>query len=63
MAGRASLEGATLAIISMTQRAALEALVKTIKHIELETFDDFFHYFAEGVQFARFASTGQEVRS
>ena len=38
-------------LISLSQRNTLEALAKTVQHIELETFGEFFHFFAEGVQF------------
>ncbi|OHB79960.1 MAG: ferredoxin [Planctomycetes bacterium RBG_16_64_10] len=54
--GNASLEGATLALLSMSARRTLEALVKTIDHIELETMADFVHFFTEGVQFMPVAS-------
>lgn len=49
--GNAALEGATIALLSRARRNDLETLVRSAMHVELETFDDFFHYFAEGVQF------------
>ena len=58
--GNASLEGAAIALRSVSRRKEIEALVKTIEHIELETFSEFFHFFAEGVQFAPFNSLGRE---
>ena len=57
--GNASLEGATAALKSATSRSRLETQLKSVRHIELETFPEFFHYFAEGVQFAAFDSHDQ----
>ena len=49
--GNASIEGATIALLSTTRRDELEDLVKTIEHVELETDPDFFDYFVDGCQF------------
>ncbi|MEX0763040.1 MAG: ASKHA domain-containing protein [Dehalococcoidia bacterium] len=49
--GNASLEGATIMLISGPKRREIEELVKTIRHIELETTPDFFDFFVEGCQF------------
>jgi len=49
--GNASLKGARLALLSRRKRAALEALVRGIEHIELETTPDFFEIFVEACQF------------
>jgi len=51
--GNASIEGATIALLSKSRRDALEAFVPTIQHVELETDPDFFNYFVEGCQFQR----------
>jgi uncharacterized 2Fe-2S/4Fe-4S cluster protein (DUF4445 family) len=56
--GNASLEGATVALTSATQRRELEELVKGIEHVELETLTDFFDFFIEGIQFAPLQSSG-----
>ncbi|MCC5833454.1 MAG: DUF4445 domain-containing protein [Opitutales bacterium] len=49
--GNLSIEGATIALLSMTKRHEIEALVPTIQHIELETDPQFFDHFVEGCQF------------
>jgi uncharacterized 2Fe-2S/4Fe-4S cluster protein (DUF4445 family) len=49
--GNAAIEGACLALLSVSRRRALEELVKTIRHVELETDPDFFDHFVEGCQF------------
>ena len=36
----------------MAARAAVEDLVKTIEHVELETLEDFLYFFTEGVLFS-----------
>ena len=61
--GNATLEGATLALLDAPRRRELEQLVRTVVHVELETFEEFFHFFAEGVQFAGFDSSSldQEI--
>ena len=58
--GNASVQGATRVLISRSAREELEQLVRQVKHIELETFPDFFQYFAEGVQFAPFDRSSLE---
>lgn len=50
-AGNAAIEGATIALLSRTKRAELEALVKKVQHCRLETHPHFFDYFVEGCQF------------
>lgn len=52
--GNAAIEGATLALLSLTRRRELEERIKTIEHVELETNPDFFDHFVEGCQFQRF---------
>jgi uncharacterized 2Fe-2S/4Fe-4S cluster protein (DUF4445 family) len=49
--GNASIEGASLALLSRAQRNELEALVKRVTHCRLETHPEFFNYFVEGCQF------------
>jgi len=52
-AGNASLEGATIMLLSGKLRSRIEELVLKVEHIELETTDDFFDLFVEGCQFKR----------
>ena len=49
--GNAAVAGATAVLLSEKKRAGIEALVKNIEHIELETTPDFFDVFVEGCQF------------
>lgn len=49
--GNASLEGATIMLLSDRLRERIEQLVQTIQHIELETTPDFFDIFVEGCMF------------
>lgn len=49
--GNASVEGATIALLSRARRRELEDLVRRIEHIELETDEAFFDHFVEGCQF------------
>jgi len=49
--GNASIEGASIALLSITKRRELEELVKKVTHCRLETDPSFFHYFVEGCQF------------
>jgi len=51
--GNAAIEGATIALYSMSRRRDLEKLVKTIPHVELETDLGFFDYFVDGCQYMR----------
>ena len=55
--GNASLEGATLMLISGEMRRRAEEMVGRIEHIELETTPDFFDIFVEGCLFKPMAST------
>ena len=52
--GNAALEGATLALLSVSAREEIDQLVRRIEHVELETFPEFFHCFTEGAQFVPF---------
>ncbi len=49
--GNAAVQGAREVLLSRQKRASIEALVKEIEHIELETTPDFFEVFVEGCQF------------
>jgi uncharacterized 2Fe-2S/4Fe-4S cluster protein (DUF4445 family) len=49
--GNASLEGATIMLLSGDMRHRIEALVRRIEHVELETTPDFFDIFVEGCLF------------
>ena len=50
--GNAAIEGATLALCSMSARRRLEQCVAQIEHVELETDPDFFDRFVDGCQLA-----------
>ncbi len=52
--GNAAIEGATIALLSITRRKELEEMVQDIEHIELETDPNFFDYFVNGCQFTTF---------
>jgi uncharacterized 2Fe-2S/4Fe-4S cluster protein (DUF4445 family) len=49
--GNAAIEGATIALMSKSKRDELETLIRTIKHVELETDPNFFEYFVIGCQY------------
>lgn len=49
--GNAALQGARELLLSERKREAIDALVKRIRHVELETTPDFFDVFVEGCQF------------
>ncbi|MEI7799644.1 MAG: ASKHA domain-containing protein [Opitutaceae bacterium] len=49
--GNAAIAGACVALLSVTRRRELEAIVKTIRHVELETDPGFFDHFVQGCQF------------
>jgi uncharacterized 2Fe-2S/4Fe-4S cluster protein (DUF4445 family) len=50
-AGNTAIEGATIALLSMSRRQELENLVKRVEHCRLETHPSFFEFFVEGCQF------------
>ncbi len=56
--GNAALEGAAIALRSLSRRRALEDVVRRIEHVRLETHPRFFDIFVEGCQFVPF---GQEA--
>ena len=49
--GNAALEGAALALLSVSARRELERLVGRIEHVELEVSPSFFDAFVDGCQF------------
>ncbi len=49
--GNASIEGATLALLSASRRRELESLVRRVTHVELEMDENFFDTFVDGCQF------------
>ncbi len=49
--GNASLEGATLMLVSAELRRRIERLAATVQHVELETTPDFFDIFVDGCMF------------
>lgn len=49
--GNAALEGATIALVSLSRRQEIEAIVKRVEHCRLETHPAFFDYFVDGCQF------------
>lgn len=55
--GNAAIEGATLALQSVSLRRRLESFVTSIEHVELETDESFFDAFVEGCQFKPFGDT------
>ncbi len=58
-AGNAAIEGACMALLSMSRRRELETLVRRVTHCRLETHPQFFDFFVEGCQFKAVESTGQ----
>jgi uncharacterized 2Fe-2S/4Fe-4S cluster protein (DUF4445 family) len=54
--GNAALHGAAIALLSRSRRAHLEALVRRVEHVRLETHPHFFEFFVEGCQFAPFGA-------
>jgi uncharacterized 2Fe-2S/4Fe-4S cluster protein (DUF4445 family) len=58
--GNAALEGASIALLSASRRAALESAVARVEHVRLEAHPRFFELFVEGCQFESF---GTEVPS
>ena len=54
--GNAALHGAAALLLSASRRDALDALVRQIEHVELETEDDFFELFVDGCRFVPIAA-------
>lgn len=51
--GNATIEGASMALMSLSKRKHLREFVKNIEHVNLELDPNFFDYFVEGCQFKR----------
>jgi uncharacterized 2Fe-2S/4Fe-4S cluster protein (DUF4445 family) len=49
--GNAAIEGAAIALLSVSRRRELERLVTRVSHVELETDPAFFEHFVAGCQF------------
>jgi uncharacterized 2Fe-2S/4Fe-4S cluster protein (DUF4445 family) len=60
--GNAAIEGASIALLSVSARDALEGMVKRVEHCRLETHPDFFEFFVEGCQFKRVQSADRVIR-
>ncbi len=60
--GNAAIEGASIALLSMSKRQELEALVKRVEHCRLETHASFFDFFVDGCQFKTVQSADQVRR-
>lgn len=59
--GNAALLGASMALLSRSRRAELEALVRRVEHVRLETHPQFFEFFVEGCQFEPFATAAPQA--
>ena len=53
--GNASLQGATIMLLSQSLRGWMEKTSRQIEHVELETTPDFFDLFVEGCMFRSMA--------
>jgi uncharacterized 2Fe-2S/4Fe-4S cluster protein (DUF4445 family) len=60
--GNAAIEGASIALLSVTKRQELEALATRVEHCRLETHPGFFDFFVEGCQFKPVESPDQVAR-
>jgi uncharacterized 2Fe-2S/4Fe-4S cluster protein (DUF4445 family) len=54
--GNAALLGAAMVLLSRSRREELEALVRRVEHVRLETHPHFFEFFVEGCQLEPFGS-------
>lgn len=61
--GNIAIEGAAIALLSVSRRRELEALVGTIQHVELETDPGFFDEFVAGCQFQPFGHLEEAPRA
>jgi len=57
--GNAAIEGAGIALLSMSKRRELEEITRRVEHCRLETHPDFFDFFVEGCQFKPVRSAQQ----
>ena len=49
--GKITIRLAIIFLVNVDERIKIESIVKTIKHVELETDVNFFDHFVEGCQF------------
>ena len=49
--GNSALNGAIIYLLDINSRLKIESIVNSIKHVELETDENFFEHFVEGCQF------------
>jgi uncharacterized 2Fe-2S/4Fe-4S cluster protein (DUF4445 family) len=61
--GNAAIEGAAIALLSVSARRELEQLVGRVEHVQLETDPDFFDHFVSGCLFGPAGATVAEVPS
>jgi uncharacterized 2Fe-2S/4Fe-4S cluster protein (DUF4445 family) len=54
--GNAALAGASIALLSRTRRADLEAIVRRVELVRLEAHPEFFEFFVQGCQFESFGA-------
>ena len=54
--GNAALLGASMTLLSRSHRSELEALVRRVEHVRLETHPHFFEFFVEGCQLEPFGA-------
>lgn len=54
--GNAALAGASIALLSRTRRADLEAIVRRVQLVRLEAHPEFFDFFVQGCQFEPFGA-------
>jgi uncharacterized 2Fe-2S/4Fe-4S cluster protein (DUF4445 family) len=54
--GNAALHGASIALLSRSARAGIEATVRRVEHVRLETHPHFFEFFVEGCQLEPFGA-------
>jgi uncharacterized 2Fe-2S/4Fe-4S cluster protein (DUF4445 family) len=59
--GNATIEGATVALLSTSRRRELERYVRRAVHVELETSPRFFDHFVDGCQFQPFGKRPAEA--
>jgi uncharacterized 2Fe-2S/4Fe-4S cluster protein (DUF4445 family) len=57
--GNAAIEGACIALLSVSRRQELETLVRRVEHCRLETHPRFFDFFVDGCQFKPVESADQ----
>ncbi len=55
--GNAALAGASIALLSRTRRADLEAIVRRVELVRLEAHPEFFEFFVQGCQFEPFGGS------